>query len=102
MAARTDLFQSPDYFNVDELLTEEQKLIRNTVKQSDSLTKIAAPMKIQPLAVDVDKFFKNEDKAKGERYQQWLKNIQSDLYIDETVKIISDLANATSTSTVKR
>jgi glutaryl-CoA dehydrogenase len=32
MAARTDLFTSPDYFNVDELLTEEQKLIRESVR----------------------------------------------------------------------
>jgi glutaryl-CoA dehydrogenase len=32
MAARTDLFQSPDYFQVDELLTEEQKLIRESVR----------------------------------------------------------------------
>ena len=28
MAARTDNFVSPDYFNVDELLTEEHKLFR--------------------------------------------------------------------------
>src|SRR5881398_160499 len=28
----TDLFQSPDYFLVDELLTDEQKLIRETVR----------------------------------------------------------------------
>lgn len=27
-----DLFQSPDYFNVDELLTDEQKLIRQSVR----------------------------------------------------------------------
>ena len=27
-----DLFQSPDYFNVDELLTEEHKLIRDSVR----------------------------------------------------------------------
>src|SRR5665213_1584687 len=27
-----DLFQSPDYFNVDELLSDEQKLIRETVR----------------------------------------------------------------------
>jgi glutaryl-CoA dehydrogenase len=27
-----DLFQSPDYFNVDELLTDEHKLIRETVR----------------------------------------------------------------------
>ena len=32
MAARTDLFTSPDYFNVDELLTEEQKHIREAVR----------------------------------------------------------------------
>jgi glutaryl-CoA dehydrogenase len=32
MAARTDVFQSPDYFLVDELLTEEQKLIRESVR----------------------------------------------------------------------
>ena len=32
MAAKTDNFQSPDYFNLDELLTEEHKLIRETVR----------------------------------------------------------------------
>src|SRR5687767_4414889 len=32
MAAKTDNFQSPDYFNVDELLTEEHKMIRDSVR----------------------------------------------------------------------
>jgi glutaryl-CoA dehydrogenase len=32
MASRTDVFQSPDYFLLDELLTEEQKLVRETVR----------------------------------------------------------------------
>src|SRR6478609_9518757 len=32
MAARTDQFLSPDYFQLDELYTEEQKLIRETVR----------------------------------------------------------------------
>ena len=32
MAAKTDNFQSPDYFNVDDLLTEEHKLIRESVR----------------------------------------------------------------------
>ncbi len=32
MAARTDNFTSPDYFGVDELLTDEHKLIRETVR----------------------------------------------------------------------
>ncbi|HEY0432388.1 MAG TPA: acyl-CoA dehydrogenase family protein [Chitinophagaceae bacterium] len=33
MAARTDLFASPDYFAIDELFTEEQKHIREAVRQ---------------------------------------------------------------------
>ncbi|MHA4847555.1 acyl-CoA dehydrogenase family protein [Flavitalea antarctica] len=32
MAARTDLFSSPDYFKLDELLTEEHILIRESVR----------------------------------------------------------------------
>lgn len=32
MAAKTDTFQSPDYFNVDELLTDEHKLVRESVR----------------------------------------------------------------------
>ena len=32
MAARTDLFTSPDYLQLDDLLTEEQKLIREIVR----------------------------------------------------------------------
>ncbi len=32
MAVKTDTFQSPDYFLVDELLSEEQKLVRDAVR----------------------------------------------------------------------
>ncbi|MDR0793358.1 MAG: acyl-CoA dehydrogenase family protein [Chitinophagaceae bacterium] len=32
MAVKVDLFQSPDYFLLDELLTDEQKLIRESVR----------------------------------------------------------------------
>ena len=32
MAVKTDNFQSPDYFNLDDLLTEEHKLIRESVR----------------------------------------------------------------------
>src|SRR5258706_6874050 len=33
MAARTDQFQSPDYYQLDELLTEEQKHVRDAIRQ---------------------------------------------------------------------
>src|SRR3981081_121386 len=32
MAARTDQFVSPDYFQLDELLTDEQRMIRESVR----------------------------------------------------------------------
>ena len=32
MAARTDLFNSPDYYGVDDLLTEEHRMIRESVR----------------------------------------------------------------------
>ncbi|MDE3125493.1 MAG: acyl-CoA dehydrogenase family protein [Bacteroidota bacterium] len=32
MSAKTDLFQSPDYFQLDELLTEEHKMVRDAVR----------------------------------------------------------------------
>ena len=32
MAAKTDIFQSPDYYLLDELLTEEHKLVRESVR----------------------------------------------------------------------
>ncbi len=32
MAAKTDIFQSPDYYQLDDLLTDEHKLIRESVR----------------------------------------------------------------------
>ncbi len=32
MASKTDVFQSPDYYLIDELLSDEHKLIRETVR----------------------------------------------------------------------
>ena len=52
---------------------KEQNQVRNMVKQDDSLSRMKQPIDMQPLAVDKDKFFNNPDKAKGDRYQQWLK-----------------------------
>ena len=59
-------------------------------------------MDIQPVAVDHDKFFNNPDKPKGERYQQWLKTIQTDIYLNECLNIISDIADKLNTSTAKK
>ncbi|MBG9374885.1 carboxy terminal-processing peptidase [Panacibacter sp. DH6] len=85
-----------------EAYKKQQATLRNTVKQDDTLSKLQAPMDMKPVEVDKDKFFNNADKAKGERYQQWLKSVQRDLYIDETVNIVRDVIAAKSQVTVKQ
>ncbi|MEP6845535.1 MAG: carboxy terminal-processing peptidase [Panacibacter sp.] len=81
---------------------KQQNLLKATVKQDDTLSKLKQPMDMRPLEVDKDKFYNNADKAKGERYQQWLKNVQSDLYVDETVNIVKDIMAVQGRITVKQ
>ncbi|MGI8952817.1 MAG: carboxy terminal-processing peptidase [Chitinophagaceae bacterium] len=71
----------------------EQALIRNAVQQDDSMLKLSKPLDVKYLVADKDKFYNNPDVAKGERYQQWLKSLQTDIYINETANIVSDMVN---------
>lgn len=93
--------EKPYELNIDAY-KKQQNLLKATVKQDDTWSKLAQPMDMQPLAVDKDKFYNNADKAKGERYQQWLKNVQSDIYINEAVNIVKDLMTAQEQVTVKQ
>lgn len=86
--------------NID-VYKKEQAEVRNMVKQDDSLARLKQPIEMEPLAVDKDKFFNNPDKAKGERYQAWLKNAKSDIYINETVNIVKDVMDMEKNNTVK-
>lgn len=70
-----------------------QKKIRSTVTQNNNLMKAPADMTVEALQSDKDKFYNNPDKAKGERYQAWLRFLKTDMHIDETVKIVSDVAH---------
>ncbi len=72
---------------------EQQKALRATVNQSTSLIKLEKDkeMDVEVMKSDKDKFFNNPDKSKGDRYQAWLRTVKSDLYIQQTSKIISDL-----------
>ncbi len=81
---------------------EEQKKLRAIGKQNEAAIKLAKQMDVAVPAADKDKFFNNPDKAKGDRYQQWLKNLRSDIYIDETARVVGDMtAGPVNTVTVK-
>lgn len=69
----------------------EQKLIKNTVTQTNNVLKLKEDLDIKVLKEDEDKFFNNPDKPKGERYLAWLKQIKSDLYIKETSRILNEI-----------
>ena len=68
-----------------------QKQIKATVSQNNALLKIKEEMSVDVIKVDHDKYYNNPDKVKGERYQAWLKSIKTDMYVDETLKMVSNL-----------
>lgn len=73
---------------------EQQKLVKATVVQINSLVKLKEEMKVTVTKADNDKFYANPDKAKGERYQAWLKSIKSDFYIGTTTQIIGNMSKS--------
>ncbi len=70
---------------------KEQAQLRAVVKQDDSLSRLTTAMNIQPVAQDSAKYYSNADSLKGDRYLQWLKNIQKDIYINEAVNVVNDI-----------
>ena len=84
-----------------EKYKQTQSLIHSTNAQISKLSKLPAEMNIEVSRFDKDKFYNNPDKGKGERYQRWLKDIKSDLYINQTMKIVSDMI-AAPTNTVSK
>ncbi len=69
----------------------EQKLIRSAVKQIDTLLRLDKELSIAYLQEDVDR--RSNDKDKNDRYNQWLKNLSKDIYLDQAVKVIGDIQN---------
>jgi carboxyl-terminal processing protease len=67
----------------------EQKEIRNKVKQIDSLNKISTELNVEALGDDLKKL--NYDEGKSDRFKQWIKNLRTDIYLDESVKVIDDM-----------
>ncbi len=71
---------------------EQQSKLKKTVNQNNDLAKLTKEMDVDVLKPDYDKYYNNPDKQKGERYKAWIKNIKTDLYIDETVKMVTDMS----------
>lgn len=70
---------------------EEQEAIRKTVKQLESLLKLKNELDVTALPKEADRWA--EDKNKQERFQQWLKSLQKDIYLDQAMKVMNDMIN---------
>lgn len=76
--------------NIDSFKSA-QVLTRKTIQQNDNLTNLTTPLSIVPPQVDYEKYYNNADKTKGDRYLDWLKRVQRDIYIDQAVDITAKL-----------
>ncbi len=70
---------------------EEQKELKNTYHQLDSLLKPAKELSVTNVAVDIPIY--TADKEKAEKNKQFLDRLKDDLYVDETVKVLSRMIN---------
>ncbi|ANE53258.1 carboxy terminal-processing peptidase [Flavisolibacter tropicus] len=68
---------------------KEQVEIKAAVKEIDSLLKLNTDLNIAFLKQDADRYAL--DKAKEDRYNQWLKQLKKDIYLDQAVKVIGDI-----------
>jgi carboxyl-terminal processing protease len=74
--------------NIDKFRKEQQSL-KTTVQQLDTLLKLKDEMNVSYLPQDKERF--TADKDRSERYNQWLKNLSKDIYLDQAIKVIEDI-----------
>jgi len=70
---------------------EEQKQIKATNKQIETLSKLAAGTELNVIALPQDANKYVGDKDKGDRFQQWLKDKRTDIYLGEAVNVLDDM-----------
>ena len=74
-----------------EKYRKEQKALRTTYAQNETLTKLKEEkeMTVTALSNEENKFA--ADQTKQERFNQWLKNLRKDIYLDQAVKVVNDV-----------
>lgn len=72
-----------------EKYRSEQKAIRSTIRQIETLKKLTEEMDISSLPQDANRF--SYDKGKQDRFDQWIKNLRKDIYIDQAAKVTADM-----------
>ncbi|MEP6616080.1 MAG: carboxy terminal-processing peptidase [Ginsengibacter sp.] len=77
----------------------EQKQIRTTSKQLDNLTKLPVDLSLSNTPSDATAL--QADKDKNEKNKVWLKKVSTDIYVDETVKVVDKMIGEGALAKVK-
>lgn len=81
-----DKYNNKDYALNISKYKAEQKQLKETFKSLDTLVKLKNPITIVNLNLDTAKINSTEDKI--EKNKQWIKVRSSDVYIDESIKVL--------------
>jgi carboxyl-terminal processing protease len=68
---------------------KNQAEVRATVKQLESLLKLKGQNEITAIPGDIEKY--SNDKNKTDRFNQWLKGLEKDIYLDQAIKVVDDM-----------
>jgi carboxyl-terminal processing protease len=70
---------------------QEQKQVKSTVKQLETLSKLPAGSELNVGALPQDAHKYDDDKSKADRFQQWLKDKKTDVWLNEAVNVVDDM-----------
>lgn len=70
---------------------KEQQVIRSTARHLDSLEHLKDSLHMAFIPQDWQRI--SADKDKADRYNQWLRNLKSDIYLDQAIKVVGDIQN---------
>jgi carboxyl-terminal processing protease len=70
---------------------KEQESRTAVARQLDTLTKLKDSISMAFLPQDIERM--NTDKDKAERYNQWLRSLRTDIYLDQAIRIVGDIRN---------
>ncbi len=72
-----------------EKYRKEQKTIRATLQQTEALMRLEQEIDVTALPDEVNKYAM--DSTKQQRFEQWVKNLRKDIYLDQAVKVVNDI-----------
>lgn len=75
---------------------EEQKEFKEKAKEMDDLSKLKTQLTVKNIIADTVDI--NSSKDKLEKNSLWIKRVSSDIYIDETVKVMNSMINQSITA----